>query len=269
MQTENCILATSHIDAHGDKLTEEALTDLAKQINTSYIPMGTEHDPRIPPHARLICAAVTPLEDGEMALVGIREVFEPGECVPFLDDGREAPLAGELNTPLHVVFDSSYDDTTSWAIIEEMSKLLKSVPEKDVKKSVTALSIIGIAGGFVLGEMASGFLKKFGSDGADALKEYIKKLLDQRKPSEEKMVSIKAFVEYEGRVIEAELIVINPSPEEINFLYSHGLEQFDRIVQVAIQNHPNARKLLYQLENGNITFSYAVRRDAVAILPEN
>ena len=269
MKTETCILATSHVDAHGDKLTQEELICLADQINTSYIPMGTEHDPRIPPHARLISARVELLEDEEMALIGVREVFESGECVPFFDNGREAPLAGELNTPIHVVFDSSYDDTTSWAIIEEMSKLLKSEPQKDVKKSVAALSIIGIAGGFVLGEIASGFLKKFGSDGADALKAYIRQLLAGRTPSEDKMLSIKAFVEYEGRVIEAELIVTNPTPEEINFLFSQGLEQFDRIIKVAIKNHPNARKLLYQLENGNITFSYAVRRDAVAILPIN
>ena len=56
---------------------------MVDQVKTAYIPMGIEHDPRIPPLGRVITAEITHLPDGEYALDAKVEVFEEGDVVPL------------------------------------------------------------------------------------------------------------------------------------------------------------------------------------------
>ena len=74
------IYATSNVDNHGKAFSVEALKMLVEQINNSYMPMGVEHDPRIPPIGRIISAKLIKRDDGSYAVEGISEIFEEGDC---------------------------------------------------------------------------------------------------------------------------------------------------------------------------------------------
>ncbi|HEY9152739.1 MAG TPA: hypothetical protein VIN60_07630 [Anaerolineales bacterium] len=85
-------MITTHIDKHNERFAPSALDDFVRSINQQYMPMGVEHDPRIPPIGRILSAHIEELEDGEYAVDGIAEMFESDKDIEFLDDGREIPV---------------------------------------------------------------------------------------------------------------------------------------------------------------------------------
>jgi hypothetical protein len=259
-------VATSHTDLHGDVVTPEALARMATQINTSYIPLGTNHDPRIPPHGRLISARIEVLEDGETALWAIGDIFEPGDIVPFLDDGREVPLSGVFGDQLHLVFDRTFNDEASWTAIKELSNILGNEPQIEGKKALEPISVLALAGTFALGGIAAGFLKKIGSDIADAVTGRLKRLIVRDHEDSERLFSVRIYLEHDGRPIETEVIVTNPKPEELEFLLSEGLQRLDVLTQVTLKEFPETKRMVFELKNGEITFSFGIRRDAFPLL---
>ena len=158
------IIGTSHVDAHNVVISVEALRDLVEQIKNNYIPMGTEHDPRIPPRGRFVSARIVTLEDGEYGVEGIGEIFEPGDSFELRNDGREIPLLRQEDGNLHIAFDRSYRDQEDQDIINEIARLFASKPQEQIKKALEPISILIIGGVFVLGGIASGFLGNVGAD---------------------------------------------------------------------------------------------------------
>ena len=69
--------ATTHIDAHNQRITREALVQSAKDISTGEKPMLTlMHDMTIPPFGKMLTATVEPRDDGEYQLVIEGEIFD-------------------------------------------------------------------------------------------------------------------------------------------------------------------------------------------------
>jgi hypothetical protein len=85
-------------------------------------------------------AEVRELNDGEFALVGISEVFEPGDELPPLSDSREMPIRRFSEGAVHVVYDRSYLSSDDRAILDALEALDGVKMEEEGKKASSQLA---------------------------------------------------------------------------------------------------------------------------------
>jgi hypothetical protein len=85
------LVASSHIDQQNMKFAISTLNSMVDQANSSYIPYGVEHDPRIPPLGRIQRARLVPLQDGEAAIEADIEIFDDPN-LPSFDPTRKMAL---------------------------------------------------------------------------------------------------------------------------------------------------------------------------------
>jgi hypothetical protein len=178
-------LMTTHVDRHGDRMMLSALESALEQIHRTFVPLGVEHDPRIPPQGRLVRASIRKLEDGEYALDGEFELFEPQERVPLGPDDRQIPIRRFGDGEMHVEFDRLLRSELDQQDIKDIATLFRTEPTEEVKKSVDPLAILTVGGAFVLGGIAAGVLSRIGEDAYEALKGKIKAFFERRNKAPE------------------------------------------------------------------------------------
>lgn len=263
------IIATSHVDAHNEVMPVETLETMVEQVNRQYIPMGIEHDPRIPPQGRLVSAKVVKLEDGEYGVEGIGEIFEPEDSYELKDDGREIPLHRQDDSSLHIQFDRNYRDQDDQTIINELGLIFGTEPQEEIKKSLDPISILTIGGAFVLGGIANGFLGKIGSDAYDSIKSRLSRLL--RKKTQEKnhesLLIFRFWVSFEEHCIEVETILTNPMYEDIDAFFESGIRQLDPLVSQYFDSKAELRRMTAEYKNNELKLMFGVRKDGVPMFP--
>jgi hypothetical protein len=80
MKKISSIIATTHLDAHNEIISREALEDSAESVNKGNKPLLTiEHDVTIPPYGKMLTATVEKQDDGEYQLVAESEIFDDAE----------------------------------------------------------------------------------------------------------------------------------------------------------------------------------------------
>ena len=87
METKG-IIATTHIDRHGDKIEKEALETLVQAINTqeSAIAVSVEHDGLVMPIGKVLKGNLVQLPDGEFAVTTVQEIFDVHSITPKNSD---------------------------------------------------------------------------------------------------------------------------------------------------------------------------------------
>lgn len=72
------IIATTHVDGHGEKLAKEALEQLVLEINSENTAIGVsvEHDGLTMPIGKVVNGKLVQLEDGEFAVETLQEIFD-------------------------------------------------------------------------------------------------------------------------------------------------------------------------------------------------
>jgi hypothetical protein len=108
------VLASTHLDRQGEKITRTALEASARDINSRPVRLTVEHDLTLPPWGRLTGARVVDAPDGECLLVGTQEAFGPPRRLQ-LSDGTELFEVGSPHDeqPLYRPPDQ---DVNSWAV---------------------------------------------------------------------------------------------------------------------------------------------------------
>ena len=261
-------IATSHIDRHGDMLSPEGLKDMVKQINTQYIPLMVEHDPRIPPQGRMKSANLKKLEDGHYAVEVINEIFEEGDEIDVVDSSREMPLPIYDSEVLQITYDRSYRDAESQHLINDISNLLGSSPQEYEKKALEPISILIIGGFYLIGKIASGFLNKLGSDAWEALKSKLKILFEKKKKeAKENLLMFQLSISVEGLIVNTEIIMTNPSDDDIDFFFEKGLSKLDEILPSLINKNPEVKKIVFSFADKGLSLLFSVRKDTIPIYP--
>lgn len=273
MKKFEAIISNTLIDRHGDKLTLDALRDFARHINESYIPINIEHDPRRAPIGRFISAEVRKRTDGEYEVFGIGELFENNDALPYLDDGRAIPLAGYADGQLELRYDRNFDNEEDLRVIAEVENILNTQAGYQFKKSLDPLSVLEIGGAFVAGGIASGLLGKIGSDAWDGLVAKIKQLMVREKPTEkERLLSFEAKLERNGEELSIKVLLTNPSGDDVEHFFNHGLEVVDRmspllfdpkkqIVKVVLEYNQEGLKVLYGLRGDGTPMRFWIQVD--------
>ena len=272
MQKVKARIATTHLDKHGDKLSLRILEDMCKATNESIIPMTVEHDPRIMPIGRYFAAEIVRLEDGEYALDAIGEYFFRGNekltqlnnkyvNVEFFDKGHRG-----------ICYDRNFKNKEDQENITKLTNLLQcnEPASEEIKKALDPLSILKITGCFILGAIATGFLNKIGSDAYDTLIKLLTTLTKRKKEEKEKLLDFN-FTVYDSndKKVATQIILTNPSEDDINNILQYGLKELDRILPYYFHNiHEESHKivkLVFEYKNGEFELKYALSDDGLPL----
>lgn len=259
---EKVTLATTHLDRHNERFAVSALEGMVKQIATSYLPMGIEHDPRYPPMGRLIDAEVVGLPEGEHAVVGTIELFDEE---PAAGDGRSIPIDVPELDRFRVGYDRSVTANDSRGDVEALAKLSGIEPMEMGKKGLEPLAILVIGAGlFAVTNIAGGFFSKIGADGWDALKRLLTARYSTIRPAE--LLELAIGVSAGERVVEVLILAPNPGGNAVSELFDDGLSQADSLVEYALQRESELARIVIVWAEGVARLAYAVRVDGVPVL---
>jgi hypothetical protein len=262
-------LTTTHIDRHGDRMMLSALESGLAQINQMFVPVGVEHDPRIPPQGRIVRAWSRELDDGEFALDGEFEMFEAGDELPLGPEGRELPIRRFPTDRMAIEYDMQLRSQPDREEIDALAALLSVEAEEEVKKSLDPLAILTLGGAFALGGIAGGFLSRIGEDVYEVLKARLKTFFERRHSMpQETLLRLVFVVQHEGRDVEVELVASRPDAQAIDDLLSRYLPTIDDALPALIASGPDLKRFVFEYADGKTVLKFAVRRDAVPIFPK-
>lgn len=262
MRRLEAVISTTLVDSQGERMSIEALHQLATSVSDSFIPIGVEHDPRVAPLGRLESAFVRERPDGEHEVVAVMDFFEDSD--EPIDEGekREITLVRHLDAGITISSDWTHRGDEDKEDIDEIAKVLKTNPVYAIKKAADPISIITLAGAFVLGGIASGFFGQVGSDGWNLIKEKLSRIFSRKEiRSGEQLFTFRAMIEREGYSVEIELIVSNPSIEEIDSMLNVGLKKLDIALPTYLANTPDIRRLVFEMKGDDLHLLFGVKKD--------
>jgi hypothetical protein len=265
MERIEVVLSTTHVDRHNERFSVGALESMVEQVQSNIFPMGVEHDPRIPPVGRIVDAELREREDGEYQVVGTVEIFESGDEIPSLDRDRTVPVRSPDTEGLQAVYDRSYRGEDDQQTIKELVEILGTEPKEEGKKSYEVLSVLTIAGLFMVGRIAGGFFKEMGADAYKSFKSKVKGLLDRKADErDERLMKFNPTVKVDDRLVEIEVILTNPTDDEIESFFEEGLQELDDIIPNHIRDE-SINKIVYEYEGRSITVNFGLREDGIPV----
>jgi len=266
MIEREAIIATTHVDRHGDKLAIDVLHGLVDTISYNYIPIWDEHDPRNPPIGRIASAKVRERNDGEHEVAAVLEFFDGTEPEQYFGSRELIRDKKIANGNVEIMPDRSFRTTEDFEDIQELARLLGIQPSETVKKSTDPISILQLTAAFVAGGVATGFFGKLGSDGADLLKKKCKDLMRRKNIRDsDRVFRLLIQVEKEGVFIEADVFITNPSDDDIDGLLGHGLLEIDNQVSRLMSVNTQLSKLTFEYKYGHLNLKFGVRKDCVPL----
>lgn len=255
----------THVDVHGDRMTLEALHDMAKQINEHYIPMTVEHDPRLPPIGRIVSATVVPLDDGEFALETESEIWDEKDTLLTLKgDGRTVSIRSVDDSLLfNVVFDRSYLTKEGQSFVVDLAQLAspEAKPSLEIKKSVDPISVLIIASAVV----ATGFFQRLGTDIYEEVKAKLKEWREKAPTSHEAIFDFILVSEKNGQQLEVHLLVSSPTPDDLDALFERGFDYLGPDIDSILSKEPRVSKVVLVWKSGKVQIDYILRNDGIPV----
>jgi len=262
------IVASSEVDAHGDTFSREALEQLVHQMNSSFLPLGIEHDPREPSVGRVAAARLVTRKDGVLLVEADMEIFEEGEVIPLGTEAREIPLEPVPRDGILVKYDRPYAVSDERkALVEELAKIAGARTNQEIKKSVDPISVLTIVASFSAVAIASGFLKKIGEDAYELFKAKLKQIFSSKPSAKDQLLVFIYTINMDGIPINVEVILTNPTPDEIVAYFSSGTADLQRSIAEYVQPALGIRQVTYSFHDGRLNLEFAIRKDAVPLRP--
>jgi hypothetical protein len=212
------ILATTHVDRHNEAFALSALEGMVELLNRSYLPVGVEHDPRVPPIGRVLSAEVRKREDGEFEVAADVEIFEPGDRIKFGMEKRRTIVRCNVDDRIAVIDDRAFLTDEDQSVIGEIRNLLDARAETESKKALDPIAVLTIAVTIVGTKIAEGFVGQIGGDVWEAVKGKLKTLFRRPRNSPARLLNFAATVEINGERRLVEVILSDPSDADIDQL---------------------------------------------------
>ena len=263
------IMATTHVDRHNERVSLAALESMREQIRNSFLPCDVNHDPRFAPFGRVIDAEITDLPDGEHALEGEIEIFESGPLPPLRTDRsmhfRELP-----RDSLVLTIDRSFSRPEFQDAVAAIAQELGTPVQRVAKKAFEPIAVLIIsASSLALGNFAKSFFSRLGETAADLVAQKLKEMFSPRQTRDDvPLLRFEFEFEHEGVSRRAEVILTDPSGEDIDSFLKNGLERLDRVLPLCLGDAEGLVNYVFSYSQGDLTFSFAVRSDAVPLFPE-
>jgi hypothetical protein len=261
------VIASTNVDSHGERMSVEALEAIVESTKRTYIPVGSEHDPRIPPLGRIASAFIRERSDGEHEAVATMELFDGEDRAQVGDDARELLIRKHDMQGLSVSYDWTHRFAQDQADIAEIAAVFKTQAIREVKKSAVPISIIVIVGKFVLGSIAAGFFGQVGADGWNMVKSKLKAIVSrQQNRSSEQLLVFKVVTNIGGKDIEIETILTNPTHDDIDQFLASGLQAVDTLASTLIHGQEDTRKVVMEAKGAAVTPSFIVLKDCTSMI---
>jgi hypothetical protein len=268
MKMVKSIMATTHVDLHGDMLTKEALEEGVEQLKNKYIPLIWNHDIRYPPIGRVVSGEVIKLPDGHFALEANCEIFEESDSIDILTgDGREIPLDYTETSTFRIQFDRTFMDEDGQLLIQHLHELsgVEEKPAEFVKKALEPIQVLLIASGvYVIGSIAQGFLRKLGSDIYEKIRDALIRYY-RKKKTPDSILDFCFYVNDNGKQVEVHILISNPTDDTVAELLDSQFAQLDRLLASVHQKESQVSSIVLEYKNKNLSIRYAVRNDAVPL----
>jgi hypothetical protein len=245
-----------------------ALESTLRQIETTYVPVGMEHDPRLPPQGRMARAQIVPLGDGHFALDGEFEIFETGDEIALEPSPREIPIHRISPSGASLVFDRHLRSAADQEDLSAIAGCIGCVAEEVGKTALDPLSILTIAVSSAIGTIATGLHRRLGDVAYTTMKARLKSLCE-RKQSEprETLLRLILVVKDIDRYVQLEIIATMPEPEDIDALFGPCLQEPETALPGLLAAGQDLRRFVFEYSSGSLFFKFAVRRDAVPLYP--
>jgi hypothetical protein len=260
-------MLTTHVDLDGERFAPEGLESFIASINDNYLPFTIEHDIRKAPIGRVASARIVPLADGEFAVKGTFEVFEEGDTLASVrGDGRRIRVDREEIPTFNIGYDRSYETTEGRELLAALSRLSpESRAILQVKKGVEQVSTLMIATVVAVGAgVASGFLKKLGEDLYVGLKDILKTHFGSRKEEKDCLLVFQFTVTNGAEPVEIQVLLTNPTPEQIQALFSAGFSDLDSYLS-RCDGLDSVTRYVFEYKNGRLDSLYVLRADCVPL----
>ena len=259
-------MVTTHLDMDGERLAVEGLESFAATVNANYLPFTVEHDIRNAPIGRVASATIARLEDGEFAVKGTFEIFEEGDTMSSLrGDGRKIRIACDDIPTFNVEYDRSYETTEGRELLAALSRLSpESRAIVQVKKSVGPVSTLIIATTIMGTAIATGFFGKLGEDLYAGLKNILKAHFGACKDSKERVLDFQFTTTRHGEPVEIHILLTNPTPEEMEALFSCGFGDLDSYLSLC-EGLDSAARFVFEYRDGGLESLYVLRGDCVPL----
>lgn len=254
-------------------MTREGLEAFVQAFSSALVPVTIEHDPRIPPQGRILSGYVRDREDGESEAVAIMELFEgngDGEDTTIPGDTRELSIEKYEGHGLTISYDWTHRHEADQADISDIAKILGNAPVHQIKKAVEPISIITLAGTFLAGGIAAGFLNQVGADGWALVKKGLARIFTRKENRKgEQLLIFRALVTLDGVQLEVELILTNPSPEDVEWAFGAGLKLVEKALPAYLANNSDIRRLVFEAAQQEVDLRFAVRKDCRTLVPQS
>jgi len=168
----------------------------------------------------------------------------------------------EINQKYFIVeYDPHINNSAEYPIIKSIEILSEAEYSPVIRKTYDNYVFLGIvaAGCFILGQIAQGFFQKLGATIYDQLCIYLKKFSESRINKHELYFSFN--VKNDDELLEVYLSLINPSQDDIEWLFKYGFSLLDEKTRNLKLSGKNIGKIVFSITQKNLVFAYALTRD--------
>jgi len=261
-------LQTTHVDKHGEVFPLDVLQTMMKLANEAIIPMGVEHDPRIPPLGRMLHTAVEKLEDGEYALIGTAELFD-GDITNLSDTGDRVMVVRDVEgNSLELTYDRNFRGEEDQETMRQLALVLKCAeqPDEEIKKSIEPIAILTIAGKFALAGIAAGFFGEIGADAYRELKKLLVKIFSTPNPDgAERLFTFNMTIVEGTHSVNVEVILANPTDTEIQEFMDDGIKKLDQVLPAHFNSPRGFRRIVFDYDASGLRVKFGVLKNGVPV----
>jgi hypothetical protein len=262
VETFDLVMATTHTDRHGLRLTKENLEEAAASMASKYIPLLNEHD-WLEPLGRIYGATVRERSDGEWELYAQGEILAPGDEIP-VRDGVNFSSARHCEAAVSVVVGDEFLRTAaSKHVLREITRVLGHEPELEPRRALEPPDLIKVFLAAAAGTAFKSFVEAAGTDAYRQLKSLIQQLYATRPQSKSREFCIDLWFEREG--VAVLLIQKNPSPERVDAMLSQGLCELDELLPALFRDLPGIRKVVAEYGPDGVHIAYVLGADCLPI----
>jgi len=262
------IIATTSTDNGQRKMTKLEIDHLVKSYNEQYVKVSIEHDPRKMPIGRVIGCKLIQLDDGEYAAEGLYELYDCKD--PIKDDENKFLVYENVDQSENITisFDESYSTKEKYKKIEELNELITNHDDLsyNVKNSFEPLSVLLIAGTFILGKIFDGFLSKVGEDIYENFKDKLFETLETQKQRSEHILQFALNIKKEKEEYRANVFITNPNKEDIDTVLKYGFQKLDS--ELGKYLTPQIREINIEFKNKQFEVTYCLDGKAKPLIPK-
>lgn len=138
----------------------------------------------------------------------------------------------------------------------------------EVKKALEPIAVLAISAGlFVAGKFVGAFFSRLGTDAAVALPAKLKNIFARKHDDQTRLLKFEFEFEHNGQRCRADVILSAPTADDIDGFLADGLQQLDMMLPSCLDQIDGLVRFVFSYSQGRVKLEFAVRRDAMSVLP--